>query len=76
MKLKEMMKELQSGRFQAIVKNVAGRRMFLGIERKNTRSRKRHQKFMCSPQDLDQLLAKQKPAEPTVTLDNSTSSPS
>ena len=75
MKLSEMMKELQTGRYQAIVKNVAGRRMFLGIERKNRRSRKRHQKFMCAPQDLDQLLAKQK-SEPTPAPDNSISSAS
>lgn len=57
MKIKDMIPMLQTGRWQAIVKNVAGRRMFLGIERISKRSRKNRVKYMCPPQDLDRLLA-------------------
>lgn len=56
MKLSEMTKMLQTGRYQAIVKDVAGRRMFLGIERISSRSRKRSRKYMCPPIDLDKVL--------------------
>lgn len=58
MNINEMKAMLATGRYQAIVKNVAGRRFFVGVERKSKRSRKRHEKYMCPPQDLDQLLAK------------------
>ena len=64
MKLPEMKEMLATGRYQAIVKVVAGRRMFLGIERKSRRSNRRHEKFMCSPVDLDQLMAKKTPLGP------------
>ena len=65
MKISEMMKQLQTGRFKAIIKDVAGRRMFLGIERANKRSSKYHVKYMCPPQDLDQLVAKSSSAKAT-----------
>lgn len=57
MKINEMMKMLKTGRWKAIVKQVGARRMFMGIERVSTRSRKRQVKYMCAPQDLDRLVA-------------------
>ena len=48
---------LASGRWQAIVKDVSGRRMCLGLERTNRRSRKFAEKFMFRmPVDLGQLV--------------------
>ena len=54
----KMQAMLQSGRWKAIVKDVAGRRMLIGFERASRRSRKYHEKFMCAPTDLDQLVKK------------------
>lgn len=73
MKIKDMIPMLRTGRWQAIVKNVAGRRMFLGIERASKRSRKNHVKYMCPPQDLDRLLEEhaKKPATPAPETPNS-----
>lgn len=56
----QMIAKLRTGRYQAIVKEITGRRMFLGIERTSKRSRKTSEKFMCSPQDLGQLVARMK----------------
>lgn len=51
----------QAGKLQAIVKEVAGRRMLIGFER-NEGSRKFREKFITSPIDLDALG--KPPAEP------------
>jgi len=56
----QMIEKLRSGRYQAIVKVIAKRRMFLGIERASKNSRKTSEKFLCAPQDLDQMVAKMK----------------
>lgn len=70
---KRMVEMLRSGRFKAIIKDVAGRRMLLGFERTSSRSRKYREKFMCSPTDLDQLVRKHQrenqPATTTATED-------
>ena len=50
MKLDKALKQLR-GRGQAIVKDIAGRRMLVGFER-NKRSRKSHVKHFTSPIDL------------------------
>ena len=57
MKITEMTEMIKTGRFKAIIKQVGTRRMFVGIER-SSRSRKSQVKFMCPPQDLDQLVEK------------------
>jgi hypothetical protein len=57
MKITEMTEMIKTGRFKAIIKQVGTRRMFVGIER-SKRSRKSQIKYMCPPQDLDQLVEK------------------
>lgn len=51
----EIQKLLRKGRLKAIIKNVTGRRMLIGFERNNRRSRKYRIKHMTSPVDLDAL---------------------
>ena len=58
MKINKILPLLNTGRYQAIVKEIAGRRMFIGIERISKRSRRYQQKFMCTPVDLEQLVKK------------------
>lgn len=56
MKFNKLMKLAAKGRVQAIVKEVAGRRMLIGFERVNSQSRKFRQKqFLGAPMDLDAL---------------------
>ena len=72
---KQIQKMLKNGRYKAIIKEVAGRRMLLGFERRSKSSRKYGHKSLTSPIDLDRMnnpdlppidLNGQKPAELTT----------
>lgn len=57
MNLEKLKKLAAKGRVKAIVKEVSGRRMLIGFERINPRSRKFRQKqFLRAPMDLDALV--------------------
>lgn len=68
MKLSKILKLANNGRYQAIVKVIAGRRMLLGFERKNKRSSKYRQKFIMAPLDLATLTKPQAAAVETSSL--------
>lgn len=72
MKLSKIYKLLNSGRAEAIVKEINGRRMLFGFQRKNPKSRKRNQVFLTQPIDLKRLeeehqKQKAKAAQPKPT---------
>lgn len=57
MNIKDMLKK--PGRFKAIIKDVAGRRMLLGFERASKRSRKSNIIHISKPVDMDTLRPKE-----------------
>jgi hypothetical protein len=54
----KFLKSKQAGNYQAIIKEIEGRRFLLGFERKNRASRKYKEKLLCPfPVNLDQVVA-------------------
>ncbi len=60
-KIQKMLALCLTGRVQPIIKDVAGRKMLLGFERRSKCSRKGGAKHLLpSPMDLDQLVKEHK----------------
>jgi len=67
MKLEKINALINKGRIKAIIKQVGSRRMCIGFERLNKRSRKYQVKYMTNPIDLD-LLTKPQPEHPVELM--------
>jgi hypothetical protein len=77
MKIEKINKLIAKGRVQAIVKEVAGRRMLFGLERLNKRSRKSHVKYLSQPIDLAALTkGAQRAVEKAAAAPTTTPEPS
>ena len=68
MKLEKINALINKGRIKAIIKQVGSRRMCIGFERLNKRSRKYQVKYMTNPIDLDLLTKPQPEQEHPVEL--------
>ena len=68
MKLEKINALINKGRIKAIIKQVGSRRMCIGFERLNKRSRKYKVKYMTNPIDLDLLTKPQPEPEQPVEL--------
>lgn len=67
MKLEKINALINKGRIKAIIKTVGSRRLCIGFERLNKRSRKYKVKYMTNPIDLD-LLTKPQPEQPVELM--------